>query len=265
MAYADRTDLARHGVSTQVLARIPTGEQDEALDVMSAVADDYLGERFTLPLTAWSRSLRMHVAAMAAYELMSVRGYNVDSSDKILKMRFDTAVAWLREMADEVVCLTTPAPFYAVGQHYRDFRQVDDADVVGSVRRVVRIAMFVHAHGPRFPPTKCGLWCAAQVVAGLPDIPAVVRDVVAMVHIPSVVQAVHAAPNDDDEPDELLLLAGAAWRNAEGGLRRLMLDARVLLHYPGNDAEAETVLRSIKRNAADACEAYAGALGATAA
>ena len=142
---------------------------------------------------------------------------------------------------------------------------LDDADVVGSVRRVVRIAMFVHAHGPRFPPTKCGLWCAAQVVAGLPDIPAVVRDVVAMVHIPSVVQAVHAAPNDDDEPDELLLLAGAAWRNAEGGLRRLMLDARVLLHYTGNDAEAETVLRSIKRNAADACEAYAGALGATAA
>ena len=96
MAYADRTDLARHGVSTQVLARIPTGEQDEALDVMSAVADDYLGERFTLPLTAWSRSLRMHVAAMAAYELMSVRGYNVDSSDKILKMRFDAAVAWLQ-------------------------------------------------------------------------------------------------------------------------------------------------------------------------
>lgn len=137
---------------------------------------------------------------------------------------------------------------------------LDNADVVGSVRRIVRIAMFVHAHGPKFPPNKSGLWCAAQVVAGLPDIPAVIRDVVSMVHIPSVVQAVHSAPDDDDEPDELLLAAGVAWRNAEGGLRRLMLDARVLLHYTGNDAEAETVLASIKRHAACACEAYASAL-----
>src|ERR1051326_4883139 len=31
---------------------------------------------------------------------------------------------------DEVVCLTTPDPFYAVGPHYRDFRQTEDAEVV---------------------------------------------------------------------------------------------------------------------------------------
>ena len=93
--YADRTDLARHGTSAQSLAQIDPAEQDEALLTMSAVADDYLRERFPLPLTAWSRSLRMHVAAMAAYELLSVRGYNVDSSDKILKERFDAAIAWL--------------------------------------------------------------------------------------------------------------------------------------------------------------------------
>jgi putative phosphoribosyl transferase len=31
---------------------------------------------------------------------------------------------------DEIVCLATPDPFYAVGPHYRDFRQTEDAEVV---------------------------------------------------------------------------------------------------------------------------------------
>jgi putative phosphoribosyl transferase len=35
----------------------------------------------------------------------------------------------LRRDADEIVCLETPEDFYAVGQFYRDFRQVSDADV----------------------------------------------------------------------------------------------------------------------------------------
>ena len=31
---------------------------------------------------------------------------------------------------DEVLCLATPDPVYAVGPHYRDFRQTEDAEVV---------------------------------------------------------------------------------------------------------------------------------------
>jgi putative phosphoribosyl transferase len=39
----------------------------------------------------------------------------------------------LRELAaecDDIVCLATPEPFYAVGPHYRDFRQTEDEEVV---------------------------------------------------------------------------------------------------------------------------------------
>ncbi|RPI41433.1 MAG: phosphoribosyltransferase [Betaproteobacteria bacterium] len=36
----------------------------------------------------------------------------------------------IRPYADEVVCLQTPADFYAVGQFYRDFRQVEDEEVI---------------------------------------------------------------------------------------------------------------------------------------
>ncbi|MGB8701721.1 MAG: phosphoribosyltransferase [Thermosynechococcaceae cyanobacterium] len=35
----------------------------------------------------------------------------------------------LRERADEVVCLRTPSPFYAVGQWYNHFEQVGDEEV----------------------------------------------------------------------------------------------------------------------------------------
>ncbi len=39
----------------------------------------------------------------------------------------------LRDLAsegDEIVCLATPEPFYAVGPHYRDFTQTEDDEVV---------------------------------------------------------------------------------------------------------------------------------------
>jgi putative phosphoribosyl transferase len=39
----------------------------------------------------------------------------------------------LEELAaecDQIVCLATPEPFYAVGPHYRDFRQTEDDEVV---------------------------------------------------------------------------------------------------------------------------------------
>jgi putative phosphoribosyl transferase len=40
----------------------------------------------------------------------------------------------VRPHCDELVCLSTPPGFHAVGQFYRDFRQVDDAEVVALLR-----------------------------------------------------------------------------------------------------------------------------------
>jgi putative phosphoribosyl transferase len=37
--------------------------------------------------------------------------------------------------ADDVVCLAMPEPFFAVGTHYRDFRQTTDTEVVDLLRR----------------------------------------------------------------------------------------------------------------------------------
>jgi putative phosphoribosyl transferase len=35
----------------------------------------------------------------------------------------------LRSQVDEIVCLITPEPFYAVGLYYDDFTQTSDAEV----------------------------------------------------------------------------------------------------------------------------------------
>ncbi len=37
-------------------------------------------------------------------------------------------------LADELVCLSTPSPFFAVGQFYGDFRQVEDDEAVSILR-----------------------------------------------------------------------------------------------------------------------------------
>ena len=41
----------------------------------------------------------------------------------------------LRKLADRVVVLFTPEPFYAIGQFYVDFSQTSDKEVIELLRR----------------------------------------------------------------------------------------------------------------------------------
>jgi predicted phosphoribosyltransferase len=43
-------------------------------------------------------------------------------------------VAWLRTQVDEVVCLSTPVLFSAVGEWYRDFSQTSDEEVLSLLK-----------------------------------------------------------------------------------------------------------------------------------
>ena len=44
------------------------------------------------------------------------------------------ALARVRPLADEVVCLSAPGAFHAVGQFYRHFEQVEDDEVIALLR-----------------------------------------------------------------------------------------------------------------------------------
>ncbi|GAA4483729.1 phosphoribosyltransferase [Gluconacetobacter asukensis] len=56
------------------------------------------------------------------------------------------SVATLRPECDQIVCLLQPQSFFAVGAHYQDFPQVEDAEI---------IRLLAQAHGPhRNRPTR---------------------------------------------------------------------------------------------------------------
>ncbi len=45
------------------------------------------------------------------------------------------AIDALRKDADEVICLSTPEPFFAIGQFYEDFPQVEDGEAIAILKR----------------------------------------------------------------------------------------------------------------------------------
>lgn len=54
------------------------------------------------------------------------------------------AVAALKALADEIICLAIPPMFDAVGTHYRSFPQVEDAEVIDTLA----------SHGPQTMPSQ---------------------------------------------------------------------------------------------------------------
>jgi putative phosphoribosyl transferase len=71
-------------------------------------------------------------------------------------------VARLAEVADQVICVESPEPFFAIGQWYRDFSQTSDAEVVELLRR---------AAGPREATPGAGGSTDVQVPAGAVTLP----------------------------------------------------------------------------------------------
>lgn len=45
------------------------------------------------------------------------------------------ALQQLRTEVDQVICLNTPDPCYAVGEHYLSFRQVEDGEVIDALAK----------------------------------------------------------------------------------------------------------------------------------
>lgn len=99
MAYATAADLARLALPARALTGILLTDQGAALEAASSLADGYLAARYTLPLLAWGDDLRRAVSLIAAYDLMTRRGYSPEGGDEQLRLRYEDAIRWLEQVS----------------------------------------------------------------------------------------------------------------------------------------------------------------------
>jgi phage gp36-like protein len=98
--YAQPADLANLGLVGAALATVTTTTQNAALLAASSVADSYLQSKYDLPLKQWGQDLVRAVAIIAAYDIMTSRGYNpMAGSDTNIRQRYLDTLAWLQEVS----------------------------------------------------------------------------------------------------------------------------------------------------------------------
>lgn len=98
-AYATSTDLASLGLVSAALANVGAGVQTAALAAASAVVDSKIQSRYVLPLTQWGQDLVRAVCVIAAYDIMTSRGYNpMAGADQNIRQRYLDAIEWLENV-----------------------------------------------------------------------------------------------------------------------------------------------------------------------
>ncbi len=96
----------------------------------------YRGGRSLPPLAGRTVILVDDGVATGATYLASVKALRASQVGRLLAalpVAPSDTVQKIRRQVDDCVVLASPYPFYAVGQHYLDFRQVEDAEVLRSL------------------------------------------------------------------------------------------------------------------------------------
>lgn len=124
--------ITRLGVTADELARITAAEDAE----VQRRARRYRGPRPPAPVRDRTAivvddGLATGYTARAALEV--VRAWQPTHLVLAVPVAPAEAVTALRDHADEVICLRTPAPLVAIGRWYDDFRQVSDDEVTALV------------------------------------------------------------------------------------------------------------------------------------
>jgi phage gp36-like protein len=119
VGYCDVSELHRWGVNEAALEDVAADDQEAALDAASDLIDSYLRQRYTLPLVSWGHDLKRACAIIAAWDLISARGYNPnDPADDNLRQRYEDTIAWLRDISAGKVApqITDSTPGATEGQ-----------------------------------------------------------------------------------------------------------------------------------------------------
>ncbi len=122
--YAQIADLVLYGTSANALAQFTAAQQNAALATASAYADTKLAGRYPLPLLTWDASITRHVCYLAAFDLISTRGFDPGGgADTIFMLRNNMAIKFFddveRQNTHPTVTFNAPAsPSYNAPQVY---------------------------------------------------------------------------------------------------------------------------------------------------
>jgi phage gp36-like protein len=105
LVFATPADLYRLGVAREAIKNISDEDKDAALAAVTDVAYGYFGKNaFVLPPAQWGDDLRRAVCGVAAYDLMSVRGYApTPGSDVNIRLRHQDAIEWFKGVSNEKI------------------------------------------------------------------------------------------------------------------------------------------------------------------
>jgi predicted phosphoribosyltransferase len=132
------TYLSPHLASFGIDASYLLQEKQHQLDVLQARRKQYAAVR--PPADPAGRiavvvddGLATGATMIAA--LHAVRAHEPKTLVCAVPVAAEESLERIRPYADAVVCLQSPAAFYAVGQFYRSFEQIEDEEAVGILRR----------------------------------------------------------------------------------------------------------------------------------
>lgn len=96
MSYASLADLYTLGAPEKSFGQLTDTQKLAALESASTIVDTYLRGRYSLPLLAWGFSITEATCRIAAYNVLSVRGFNpAVGGDSNIRSRYEDAMKFL--------------------------------------------------------------------------------------------------------------------------------------------------------------------------
>ena len=127
--YLDEQVIREEHISAADIARV-TGQVQQMLDQRAVL---YRGERPPLPVAERTVILVDDGIATGASVYAAIQALRqMKPAELVVAVPVAPAstCAWLRRLVDRLVCLHTPHDFYAVGQFFWNFPQLEDKEVI---------------------------------------------------------------------------------------------------------------------------------------
>jgi phage gp36-like protein len=100
-AYCEPSEIGRYGVNAEAIGELNDELITPVIVAVSDEIDTYLRQQYVLPLTRWGSDITKAAAVMAAWEIISVRGFKPGENieDSPLRLRYEDVKAWLKMVA----------------------------------------------------------------------------------------------------------------------------------------------------------------------